>query len=117
MIVDAAGSVGNWTSIKIDKTSSHPYYNKPIIAYYNATETGGRDTIKLAIANNVGGSVTDGIDPDTNYTSTGWEYMTVPSIDPAQVAIKSSNKFVLTLIVQENLLLVTLQQTSSSESN
>ena len=86
MIVDAAGSVGNWTSIKIDTNSDHSskYYNKPVIAYYNSTETGGRDTIKLATANATIGSVTAGVDESTNYTSTGWEYMTVPSITPAQ---------------------------------
>lgn len=84
MTVDAAGSVGNWTSIKIDKNSGHPYYNKPIIAYYNATETGGRDAIKLAVANNTVGNVKAGIDATTDYTSDGWEYMTVPSVDPAQ---------------------------------
>ncbi len=84
MTVDAAGSVGNWTSIKIDTDSSHPYYNKPVIAYYNATETGGRDAIKLAYAKSEVGSVEEGIDSSTNYTSSGWEYMTVPSVDPAQ---------------------------------
>ena len=84
MTVDAAGSVGNWTSIKIDTNSSHPYYNKPVIAYYNATETGGRDAIKLAYANAEIGSITEGIDSSTTYTSTGWEYMTIPSVDPAQ---------------------------------
>jgi hypothetical protein len=84
MTVDAAGSVGNWTSIKIDTDFSHPYYNKPVIAYYNATETGGRDAIKLAYAKSEVGSVEEGIDSSTNYTSSGWEYMTVPSVDPAQ---------------------------------
>ncbi len=78
MIVDAAGSVGNWTNIKINSE------NKPVIAYYNATETGGRDAIKLAISNNAVGSVTAGIDATTNYTATGWEYITIPSVDPAQ---------------------------------
>ncbi|WP_027728221.1 Ig-like domain-containing protein [Treponema sp. C6A8] len=77
MLVDAAGSVGNWTQIKIKN-------NKPYIAYYNSTETGGRDTIKLAYSNAAIGSISDGIDSSTNYTSTGWEYMTVPSITPAQ---------------------------------
>ena len=77
MTVDAAGSVGNWTSIKIKN-------EVPYIAYYNATETGGHDAIKLAYANNTIGSITAGIDSSTNYTSTGWEYMTVPSLTPAQ---------------------------------
>ena len=89
MTVDAAGSVGNWTSIKIDKTSSHKYYNKPIIAYYNSSETGGHDAIKLAIPNAQTGSITEGID-SSKYTSTGWEYMTVPSVDAAQ---GGNNKF------------------------
>ena len=78
MTVDAAGSVGNWTSIKINNE------NKPVIAYYNATETGGRDAIKLAVANNIVGNVAAGVDATTDYTLTGWEYMTIPSIDPAQ---------------------------------
>lgn len=89
MTVDAAGSVGNWTSIKIDKTADNKYYNKPIIAYYNSSETGGHDAIKLAIPNAQAGSVTAGID-SSNYTSTGWEYMTVPSVDAAQ---GGNNKF------------------------
>lgn len=89
MTIDAAGSVGNWTSINIDKTADHKYYNKPIIAYYNSSETGGHDAIKLAIPNAQAGSVTAGID-SSNYTSTGWEYMTVPSVDPAQ---GDNNKF------------------------
>ena len=85
MTVDAAGSVGNWTSIKIDESdSSHPYYRIPVIAYYNSTESGGRETIKLAYANEQIGNITAGIDTSSGYTSTGWEYMTIPSIDPAQ---------------------------------
>ena len=83
MTVDAAGSVGNWTSIKIDKTANHTYTNKPIIAYYNSSETGGHDTIKLAIPKNTAGNITAGID-SKKYTSDGWEYMTIPSVDPAQ---------------------------------
>ena len=89
MTVDAAGSVGNWTSIKIDKIEGNKNYNKPIIAYYNSSETGGHDAIKLAIPNAQAGSVTAGID-SSNYTSTGWEYMTVPSVDAAQ---GGNNKF------------------------
>lgn len=80
VIVDAAGSVGNWTQIKVKN-------NIPYIAYYNATETGSRDTIKLAYAINSISSVADvkaGIDEKTRYTTGNWEYMTVPSITPAQ---------------------------------
>lgn len=75
--VDQASSVGNWTQIKIRN-------NVPYIAYYNSTETGGRDAIKLAYANNVAGKVTAGVDADTGYTTGAWEYMTVPAITPPQ---------------------------------
>ena len=84
MTVDASGSVGNWTNIRIDTTSDHPYSNKPVIAYYNATETGGREPIKLAIANATTGNVEAGVDSLTGYTKDGWEYMTVPAITPPQ---------------------------------
>jgi hypothetical protein len=85
--VDQYGSVGNWTQIKLN-TDGVPY-----IAYYNATETGGRDTIKLAYAvNPVTGSlrpvlnyndVYAGVDAN-GYTTNQWEYQTVPAIDPPQ---------------------------------
>ena len=45
---DQAFSVGNWTKIKVkeDVGSKIPY-----IAYYNSSETGSRDSIKIAYAN------------------------------------------------------------------
>nr|MCR4580713.1 hypothetical protein [Treponema sp.] len=94
--VDQASAVGNWTQVKVK--NSIPY-----IAYYNATETGGRDCIKLAYpvaANNktaAQNKETDGVDvkPGTAYAASGsgqatgyttgaWEYMTVPAITPPQ---------------------------------
>lgn len=84
MTVDQSGSVGNWTQIKVDtKNTTNPYYNKPVIAYYNSTETGGRDSIKLAYANKTAGNINAGVDSD-NYTTGEWEYMTVPAITPPQ---------------------------------
>ncbi|MDR0655857.1 MAG: hypothetical protein LBG22_06035, partial [Treponema sp.] len=77
--VDQYGAVGNWTQIKLKN-------NVPYIAYYNATETGGRDTIKLAWAGNAVTSMADvkgGVDAG-GYTTGEWEYMTVPAIDPPQ---------------------------------
>ena len=82
--VDQAFAIGNWTQIKVDsKHTSSIYYNKPVIAYYNSTETGGRDAIKLAISNKTSGSVLGGVD-ENNYTTKNWEYMTVPAITPPQ---------------------------------
>ncbi|OJF76449.1 MAG: hypothetical protein BKP49_07060 [Treponema sp. CETP13] len=74
--VDQAGSVGNWTQIKLN-SSDIPY-----IAYYNSTETGSHDAIKLAYANSA--TVTEGGVDDNDYTTGAWEYMTVPSITAAQ---------------------------------
>jgi hypothetical protein len=79
--VDQYGSVGNWTDIKL-----HPATRVPYIAYYNATETGGRDTIKLAYAKNqvnTPAQVKAGVDAN-GYTTGNWEYATVPAIDPPQ---------------------------------
>ena len=93
--VDQYGSVGHWTQVRIDTNSDHAtskYYNKPVIAYYNSTETGGRDSIKLAYFT---GAITDiasatekdpaiqGVDSN-GYTTGVWEYMTVPAITPPQ---------------------------------
>lgn len=84
--VDQSSSVGQWTQIKVKNS-------KPYIAYYNSTETGGRDALKLAyydtevsstltITN--GADVTPGTSTGTGYTTGDWEYMTIPSISAAQ---------------------------------
>lgn len=94
--VDQASAVGNWTQIKVKD-------GVPYIAYYNSTENGGRDGIKLAypVAANgktaVQNKENPGVDvkPGTAYASSGtgaatgyttgaWEYMTVPAITPPQ---------------------------------
>ena len=78
--VDQASAVGNWTQIKLNEAGV------PYIAYYNATEAGSRETIKLAYADrtiNSISSVVAGVD-DEGYTTGNWEYMTVPSITPSQ---------------------------------
>ena len=99
--VDQAGAVGNWTQIKVDTrptvvidgiTTTNPMYNRPVIAYTNATENGQRDAIKLAVSEGAVvvsgnkstiGTIEDGID-DSKYTTGKWEYMTVPAITPPQ---------------------------------
>jgi hypothetical protein len=77
--VDQYGAVGNWTQIKLKD-------NVPYIAYYNATETGQRDPIKLAWAKNAvtaASHVKAGVTGD-GYTTGDWEYATIPAIDPPQ---------------------------------
>ena len=77
--VDQAAAVGNWTQIKLKD-------GVPYIAYYNATEAGGRESIKLAYANKAITSVNTvvaGVD-DEGYTTGNWEYMTVPAITAPQ---------------------------------
>ena len=91
--VDQASSAGSWTQIKVKN-------HIPYIAYYNSTETGGRDGIKLAYSTNqITGTMTvpfgvdnkpgtslgsNGISTATGYTTGSWEYMTVPAITPPQ---------------------------------
>ena len=77
--VDQSSAVGNWTQIKVKD-------GVPYIAYYNATEAGGRESIKLAYANSEITSietVVAGVD-DEGYTTGKWEYMTVPAITAPQ---------------------------------
>ena len=82
--VDQASSVGNWTQIKVNSS------DVPYIAYYNSTETGGRDSIKLAYANASAGSIEEGVEwtpgesTGNGYTTGNWEYMTVPAVNPPQ---------------------------------
>lgn len=74
--VDSAFSVGNWTKISVRN-------NIPYIAYYNSSEAGSRDAIKLAYSKNTIGSITTGIDAN-GFVTGSWEFMTVPTISPAQ---------------------------------
>lgn len=88
--VDSTGSVGQWTGIAIcTDTDNTELYGKPVISYYNSTETGSRESIKLAYPNAAVGSIEAGVDAD-GYTTGNWEYMTVPAITPPQ---GGDNKF------------------------
>ncbi len=74
--VDANNSVGIYTSIKVRA-------GKPWIAYYNNSENGTRDSIKLArylgsMATIANGSGADG------FATGEWEYLTVPVTTPPQ---------------------------------
>ena len=81
--VDQASSVGNWTRIRVK--DSIPY-----IAYYNATEAGSRDAIKLAYFADSDTEISSASEEDiqgcdeNGYTTANWEYMTVPAITPPQ---------------------------------
>ena len=82
--VDAAGSVGHWTGIAICTDSSNTeLYGKPVISYYNSTETGTRESIRMAYPKADIGSIEAGVDAN-GYTTGNWEYMTVPAITPPQ---------------------------------
>jgi hypothetical protein len=79
-VVDQYGSVGYWTCVNVN-SSGVPY-----IAYYNATETGSRDPIKIAWSKNAVTAVADvkpGVDAN-GYTTGNWEYRTVPAKNPPQ---------------------------------
>jgi large repetitive protein len=75
--IDQANSVGQWTRIALNSTDI------PYIAYYNSTETGSRESIKLAYADSIGANTTAGVDSN-GYTTGSWEYMTIPAINPPQ---------------------------------
>ncbi len=86
--VDQAFAVGTWTSIKVKGNTTDGYI--PYIAYYNATETGSRDTIKLAYfadttkkVSTADADTIQGVDSN-GYTTGTWEYLTVPAITPPQ---------------------------------
>ena len=82
--VDQASAVGNWTRIRVRN-------NVPYIAYYNSTEAGSREPIKLAyFVGATGVTIADsaqdkiqGVDAN-NYTTGLWEYMTIPALTPPQ---------------------------------
>ncbi|HQK33622.1 MAG TPA: Ig-like domain-containing protein [Spirochaetales bacterium] len=71
VIVDAAQSVGIFTDIKARN-------GIPYIAYYNNSENGTRDSIKLAYFKNTMPNVTDGFKYDGTGVTGDWEFMTVP---------------------------------------
>lgn len=81
--VDAAFSVGNWTKIKVREPVAGTVI--PYIAYYNSSETGGRDAIKLAYCTSgiSSSNVPAGVDT-SGFTTGNWEYMNVPAITPPQ---------------------------------
>lgn len=74
--VDANNSVGIYTSIKVSG-------GKPWIGYYNNSENGTRDSIKLARYLGSMATIADGAGGD-GYATGQWETLTVPVINPPQ---------------------------------
>ena len=73
VIVDANLSVGIWTDIAVN-ASGVPY-----IGYYNNSETGSRDSVKLAyFLGDAATAVTEGVDGSDEVTG-NWEFLTVPA--------------------------------------
>jgi hypothetical protein len=88
--VDQFGMVGYWTSIKLGPNPNNPSDTSgihPYRAYYNSTEGGGRESIKIAWAKKDVTSETQenirGVDA-SGYTTGNWEYRTVPARDAPQ---------------------------------
>jgi hypothetical protein len=74
--VDANNSVGIYTSIKVRG-------GKPWIAYYNNSENGTRDSIKLARYLGSMTTIANGAGAD-GFATGEWEYLTVPVTTPPQ---------------------------------
>jgi hypothetical protein len=73
--VDAYTSVGLWTDIQVNASGV------PVIGYYNNSENGTGDSIKLARYLGSLPTVSDGVDGLGNITG-NWECLTVPVNDP-----------------------------------
>jgi hypothetical protein len=86
--VDQFGAVGSWAQIKLNNAGV------PYISYYNSTETGGRESLKLAYAKKPVTAAKEqlqGVD-DNGCTTGNWEYMTVPSLTPPQGGVPKFQK-------------------------
>jgi len=70
-LVDATNSVGIYTDVTV-------YNGTPWISYYNNSENGTHDSLKMAYFKGTLPTVTDGVDSSGNTTG-NWEYLTVPS--------------------------------------
>lgn len=71
--VDANLSVGIWTDINVSPTGV------PYIGYYNSSETGTRDSVKLAwFLGDAATAVTAGVDAGGAVTG-NWEFVTIPA--------------------------------------
>lgn len=84
--VDANFSVGIWTDIAVD-----PSNGKPVISYYNNSENGTRDSIRLAAYTGGMTTIESGIDAFGDVTGS-WEAYTVPTNSVPQGGIPEFQK-------------------------
>lgn len=88
--VESHNSVGLWTDIKIKSGSSVPY-----IAYYNNSENGTLDSLKLSFYNgDPVSSLNPGVD-ENGYVTGHWECMTAPALDVPQGGLPQFNHLCL----------------------
>jgi hypothetical protein len=83
--VDAYHSVGLWTDVRTNAAGV------PYIAYYNNSENGTRDSLKLARYLGTLPTVSDGVDGSGNVTG-AWECLTVPVRDVPQGGLPQFNQ-------------------------
>jgi large repetitive protein len=83
--VDAYHSIGPWTDIRTTAAGV------PSIAYYNNSENGTRDSIKLATYLGSLPTVSDGVDGSGAVTGS-WECLTVPTRDVPQGGLPQFNR-------------------------
>ncbi|MFO7780870.1 MAG: hypothetical protein R6W94_04525, partial [Spirochaetia bacterium] len=79
--VDSSFSVGLWTRIEVLENGGDII---PYIAYFNSSESGQRDSVKLAysLSGVTSGNVPAGV--ENGFTTGEWEYLNVPAITPPQ---------------------------------
>jgi len=73
--VDANLSVGIWTDIAVNDSGT------PYIGYYNNSQTGTKDSVKVAWFLGDSSTATDGFDYTTDEVTGTWEFMTIPAND------------------------------------
>ena len=83
--VDSYNSVGLWTDIQVDGSGI------PFIAYYNNSENGTVDSVKLSYFLGTLPTVTDGVDGSGNVTG-DWECLTVPVTDVPRGGLPQFNR-------------------------
>ncbi len=89
--VDTNNSVGIWTDIVVSDTGT------PHIAYYNNSENGTRESIKIASANHdVSAGLLPGVDTD-GYVTGSWDFATVPVDTVPQGGIPQFNRLGIAL--------------------
>jgi hypothetical protein len=93
--VDAYHSVGLWTDVAVSAAGT------PYIAYYNNSENGTVDSIKLTYYTGILPTVLDGVDGSDNITG-DWESLTVPVTDVPRGGLPQFNQVSLGFDTADN---------------